>query len=188
MTNKITDHIEMFHERGIYLPKRTIELFGEIGDELSSQVIKNLYILDTQSDKDITILIDSPGGDVQKGFAIFDTIKNCNSPITGIVVGEASSAASFILQACDHKMAMSNSSIMLHYGEEGIASNHPYNRRRWGKFYDELSSRMEAIYMKTIKKVKPRFTKKKLNDILLFDTILSPKEALELGLVNEVKE
>jgi len=105
-----------------------------------------------------------------------------------IVIGEASSSGSIILQAGDERLITSRSYIMLHYGEEAYPSDHPKIVRKWVKRHDEVQDMINKIYLDQIKKKKKRYTLQKLKDMLEFDTILNPKKALELGLVDKILE
>lgn len=185
--NKLKDDLEAFHGTGLYLPTRTLLITGEVNDDLYASTIKNLHALDSTSGT-INIKLNSEGGDVIAGRAIYDAIKNCKNHVRITVYGQASSAASFILQSADERIMTESSYLMLHVGEEGHAQNHPKNVRRWDEFYRKLETWMENIYLQKIKQKKKRYTRNQLKSVLLFDTILNPKEALEMGLIDIIGE
>lgn len=182
---KIKDHLSDFQDNNIYIPSRTITITGEVDADMYLNVIKNLHALD-QTDGTVTIYLNSEGGSVVDGLAIYDAIRAMKNYVRIYVWGEASSAASFILQAGDERVVAPNAHIMVHYGTETLGPDNPQSVERWAKRNKELAEVMENIYLEKIKEKKPRFTKKKLTDMLTFDTILSGKQAVELGLADKV--
>ena len=80
MSVRRKEDIELFHEHGIYVPKRHIILMGELEEANIREAITNLTMLNLTSHDPITILINTPGGSVYDGFALYDTIKACDSP------------------------------------------------------------------------------------------------------------
>lgn len=193
MTDKKKDSLEFFHNYGVYLPRRTVEIFGDIDEDMFEQTFKNLHILDETMDKtnpkntEITVVINSEGGDVTQAKAIYDAIRSCQNDVRGIVYGEASSSASIILQACDKRIMAPNSYLMMHIGEEATAG-HPENKKRWDEKHKLDQKWMEDVYLKSLKEKDPKFTRQKLQKMLTFDTILSPEEAKKIGLINEILE
>lgn len=186
MSDKIKNQIELFHSNNISIESRSILLSGEVGLDMFQEFFKNFHVLDA-TDGSITIYINSEGGDLDQGKAIYDIIKNSKRYVRGVVYGEASSAASLILQACDERTMSENSYIMVHLGEEATGG-HPSNKKRWDKKYEKDTDWMMKVYLEKIKEKKPRFTKNKLTEMLRFDTILSAKEAIDLGLLDRVEE
>lgn len=180
----IKENLEIFHSSNIHLPSRSILLAGEVDSDMLKEFLKNVLVLD-QNNEPITIYISSEGGSVDQGKAIYDLIKSRKSHVRGIVVDEASSSASFILQACDERIMFPNSYIMVHIGEESTGG-HPQNKKNWDKKYEHDTKVMEDMYLARIKEKKPRYTRKQLQSLLTFDTILNPKQAIELGLADKV--
>ena len=188
MTDKIKESIDQFHDNGIYLPTRTIRISGEVGESMLDSLLVNLHALDSRTGT-INLFITSIGGEVDAGLAIYDAIKGCRNYVRGMVYGECSSAASYILQACDERMMSPHSYLMIHIGSEGGGeSMHVHNKERWDEWNAIQGKKMEDIYLKKIKEKKKRFTRKQLQELLKFDTILPAKEAIELGLVDSICE
>ncbi|MDC7224296.1 MAG: ATP-dependent Clp protease proteolytic subunit [Spirochaetales bacterium] len=104
------------------LQTRTILLTGEINKELAEKVIKQLLLLEADSSDPIKIFIDSPGGDADAGFAIYDMIRFINAPVYCIGMGLVASAASIILIAAplDRRIALPNSHYLIHQPLSGI--------------------------------------------------------------------
>lgn len=184
---KLRDNIASFHENDIFIDRRTITIFGEIDLAKFESVFKNLHSLDFTNGP-INVIINSEGGDVTQGKAIYDAILGCNNHVNGIVYGQACSSASFILQACDSRIMTPDSKLMLHIGEEGIASNHPRNVDREYAILREDEKWMEDVYLKKIKEKKKRYTRNQLKSLLQWDKYMSPQEALDFGLIDLVKE
>lgn len=179
------DNIDQFHTTGLYYPTKTIELSGEINLERYQTFLRNFHPLDDGSP--ITILLNSEGGDINQGRAIYDLIKNSKSHVTIKVYGEACSAATFILQAADERIMSSNSYLMLHIGEENHSETHPRNIEEWHKFNRILETWLEDVYLNKIRNRKKRFTRSQMKSLLQFDRVFLPKEALELGLIDNIE-
>lgn len=96
------------------LEKRIIYLEGKINNEAANLFGKAIVWLNVQSETEITLYIDSSGGDVVAGLDIYDMIKHSKAPIIGIVYRRANSMASTILQACHKRAAFEHSEIMTH--------------------------------------------------------------------------
>ena len=105
-----------------FLKTRTILLTGEIDKDLSEKVIRYLLLLESLSSEPITILVDSPGGDVYAGFSIFDMIRFIKAPVKIIGMGLVASAAALILLAVpkERRFGLPNSSYLIHQPLSGI--------------------------------------------------------------------
>ena len=109
------------------LKERIILLNGEINDSLASSIIAELLYLDSISNDDISIYINSPGGSITSGMAIYDTMNLVNSDISTICVGMAASMGAFLLSSGTKgkRYALPNAEIMIHQplgGAEGQAT------------------------------------------------------------------
>lgn len=184
MSTKIKDSIDNFHSSSIYLPTRSIRLSGEVDDDMLDTALKNLHALDSTNGT-INIFLTTEGGDVDAGLAIYDAIKGCVNYVRVMVYGECSSAGTIIFQAGDERLMSPHSYLMVHIGTEGT-SGHPENKARWDEWYKKQEIMMENIYLAQIKKKKKRYSRNMLKSMLRFDTILTPKEAIEVGLADMV--
>ncbi|GAA6020589.1 hypothetical protein JCM11491_000806 [Sporobolomyces phaffii] len=103
------------------LQERIVFLNGPIDDALSSVVVAQLLFLEAESTAPISLYINSPGGSVTAGLAIYDTMQFITCPVHTIVVGQASSMASLILAGGEpgHRSALAHSSIMIHQPSGG---------------------------------------------------------------------
>ena len=139
------------------LKNRIILLSGEIDDILANTVVAELLYLDSLSHEDISIYINSPGGNVTSGFAIYDTMNFIKSDVSTICLGMAASMAAFLLSSGKQgkRYALPNSEVMIHQplgGASGQAT--------------EIKIAAEHILK----------TKKKLNEILAKNTGKSIKQ------------
>jgi ATP-dependent Clp protease protease subunit len=193
-----SEDIRNFHDYSIDISSRTIyvgseqtnENLGENGVDfvLSERVIKNLHILETQGSGDISIILNSPGGEVEELFAIYDKIKSVKNFVTITGFGKIYSAAGYLMQAANKRIMSPNTFFMLHEGYCGHATNHPRIIKQWQQFYDKQDEILFNIYLSKIREKNPDFSEKKLEKMLMFDTILSAVEAKELNLIDEVLE
>ena len=191
------DDLDTFMEYDIYLPSRTIymgscsEVEGVEGGTdylMAERMIKSLYILNNKypkGDGPITIIMNNIGGDEFHGMAIYDAIKDSVNHITIKVYGHAMSMGSLILQAADKRMMSKNSEMMIHYGTWGH-NDHSKIVYKWAERGKKFDNWMENIYLEKIREVNPKFSKKKLQDMLNFDTFFDAEEALSMGLIDEI--
>jgi len=158
-----------------------------ITEKTCQKFIKGLIVLDRKDKhKPITIILNSPGGYTEYGFAIYDAIKNCQSPTIVDVYGQAYSIASIILQAGTVRRASRNSTIMVHYGTLQTPEQNTKSSERVIEQCKKHEVIMEKIYLDKIKEKKVKFSLNKLKKRLAFDWFMSPKEALEFNLIDEI--
>lgn len=166
------------------LESRTIVISKQVDSELASKVINLLILLEQNSpDKGITVLINSPGGEVFSGFAIFDMLKFITCPITTIVTGFAASMGSILSLAGDEgrRFAMPNAKIMIHQpllmGYQGRATDCEIQAKEILKTRDNLI----ALYCEVT-----GHSYEKIRDAIDRDNWFSASEAKEFGLLDRV--
>ena len=125
-----------------FLKTRQIILSGEVCKELAEKIVKQLLILEADSDKPIYVYIDSPGGDVDAGFAIFDTIRFINAPVYTIGMGLVASAGALILLAApkERRLGFPNSHYLIHQpssGMKGVAAEIAKTKEKINKIIAE---------------------------------------------------
>ena len=105
-----------------FLKTRTILLTGEIDKDSGERVIRQLLLLESISDAPVTIMIDSPGGDVDAGFAIFDMIRFIRNEVRIVGMGLVASAGALVLLAVprDRRFGLPNSHYLIHQPLSGI--------------------------------------------------------------------
>lgn len=163
------------------LEDRIILIFGEISDVTSQSVIAQLlYLESVDNTKPIYIYINSPGGSVTSGFAIYDVMNYIKSSVHTIGMGICASLGAFLLSCGDKRYALENTKVMIH--------------QPLGKTEGQASDMM-IVANEIIK------TKKRLNEILASNTkqsiekieqdterdyYMSASEALEYGIIDEI--
>ncbi len=110
------------------LKTRSIMVSGEINKESADAFIKQLLVLDSESNEKITVYINSPGGDVDAGYAMFDMVRFVQSPVVMVGCGLVASAATLLYLAVDkdRRYALPNSSYLIHQpmsGMKGVATD-----------------------------------------------------------------
>ncbi len=167
------------------LKDRIIFLDGEINDAVASLVVAQLLFLESEDpDKDINIYINSPGGVITAGMAIYDTMNYIKPDVCTICVGMAASMAAFLLSsgAKGKRYALPNAEIMIHQplgGTQGQASDIKIAADHIIKLRDRLNKIIAKNSGQPIKKVEKDTDR---------DNYLSAEEALEYGLIDKVVE
>jgi ATP-dependent Clp protease protease subunit len=165
------------------LKDRIVFLGAEIDDELANVVIAQLLFLESEDpDKDVMIYVNSPGGEVSAGLAIYDTMQALRCPVATLCVGQAASMASFLLAAGakGKRSALPNARVMIHQplaGLEGKATDIEIHAREILKARDTINALYARHTGQPIDKIK-RDTER--------DNFMSAAEARDYGLVDEV--
>ena len=165
------------------LNDRIIFLSDEVNDATASLVVAQLLYLEAQDNtKDISLYINSPGGSVSAGFAIFDTMNFIKCDVSTICVGMAASMGAFILAAGakGKRYALPNSEIMIHQplgGMQGQASDMKIHADHIIKTRERLNTVLSERTGKSIEEI-TRDTER--------DNFLSAAEAAEYGLIDKV--
>ena len=105
-----------------FLKTRTILLSGEVNKALAERVIRQLLLLEAESSDPIKLMIDSPGGDADAGYAIFDMVRFIHAPVWTIGMGLVASAGALILLAApkEKRIGLPNSHYLIHQPLSGI--------------------------------------------------------------------
>ncbi len=165
------------------LKDRIIFLTGEINDVISNAIVAQLLFLESQDrDKDIYFYINSPGGVISSGFAIYDTMQYVKNDVVTLCIGQAASMGAFLLAngAAKKRFATRNSRIMLHQpmgGVQGQATDIQIQAKEIQRYKELINTILAERTGKTVKQV---------TDDTERDHFMSAKEALTYGLVDEV--
>src|SRR5580692_10953217 len=165
------------------LKERIIFLTGAVYDQVSAVVCAQLLFLESENpSKDISFYINSPGGVVSAGLAIYDTMQYIRSPVSTVCIGQAASMGSLLLAAGakDKRFALPNARIMVHQpsgGAQGQATDIEIQARE----ILTLRKRLNEIYVhhtgQPIEAIERRLER---------DSYMSAMEAKEFGIVDEV--
>ena len=167
------------------LNDRIIFLSEEVNDTTASLVVAQLLYLEAQDpDKDIQFYINSPGGSVTAGMAIYDTMQHIKCDVATICVGMAASMGAFLLSAGTKgkRMALPNAEIMIHQpsaGTQGQITDMAIHLKR----LETIKSRMNQILAEN--------TGKSVEEVTLAcerDNFMTSQEAVEFGIVDKVLE
>lgn len=161
---------------------------GETGIDyqLAERVVKGLYLLDSiEPKRPINILMNCVGGDVFHGFAIYDTIKSCESKVVVSVVGQAMSMGAVILQAATLRRLSKSSRVMIHAGQSSL-SGKPEDMRSWARHFDMIDQHVFNILLARLKEKNRRFNENTLREWLRKDTVFTASQAVDIGLADEV--
>ena len=165
------------------LNDRIIMLSGQVDDNMASSIVAQLLFLESQDNaKDIQIYINSPGGSVTSGLAIYDTMQYVKPDVSTICIGMAASMGAFLLSsgAKGKRIALPNSEIMIHQpsgGSQGQASDIQIQAEhilRTKKRLNEILARNTGKPIERVERDSDR------------DNFMTAQEALEYGLIDSI--
>ena len=165
------------------LKERVVFIVGAIEDQMANVVVAQLLYLESENpDKDINLYINSPGGPVTSGLAIYDTMQFVKPDISTMCIGQASSMGALLLAAGakGKRFCLPHSRVMIHQplgGFQGQATDIDIHAREILKIREQLNEILAAHTGQTVKTI-AKDTER--------DNFMGPAEALEYGLVDQV--
>ena len=165
------------------LKERVIFIVGPIEDQMANLVVAQLLFLEAENpSKDIFMYINSPGGIVTSGLAIYDTMQYIKPDVATVCMGQAASMGSLLLTAgaADKRYCLPHARIMTHQpsgGFQGQATDIEIHAKEILNLRNRLNKIYETHSGRTIKQIEK---------IMDRDTFMSPLEAQEMGLIDEV--
>lgn len=164
------------------LKDRIIILNGEIDDNLANTVVAELLYLDSLNTNDISLYINSPGGSITAGMAIYDTMNFIKSDVSTICIGMCASMAAFLLSSGEKgkRYTLPNGEVMIHQplgGAQGQATEIKIAAERILKLKEKLNKLLAKNTNQDIKKIEQDTER---------DYFLNAKEALEYGLIDKI--
>lgn len=165
------------------LKDRIIFLSDEVNDATASLVVAQLLFLDSENpDKDINLYINSPGGSITAGMAIYDTMQYTKADVSTICVGMAASMGAFLLSAGakGKRFALPNSEIMIHQplgGTQGQATDIQIHAERIVKMKNKLNRMLSENTGQPLEIIQKDTER---------DNFLSADEALKYGLIDKI--
>ena len=169
------------------LKERIIFLVGPVNDSMASLVSAQLLFLESENpEKEISLYINSPGGVVSDGLAIYDTMQFINAPVHTIVMGQACSMGSFLAQAGEpgKRMVLPNSRTMIHQPSGGASGMQSDIEIRY-KEITYLKQRLTELYVKHNTKGK---TYEDFERDMDRDKFMTAEDAVAYGLADTVIE
>ena len=165
------------------LRERIIFLGTAIDDMVANLVVAHLLLLDSENpEKDIMLYINSPGGSVTAGLAIYDTMQHIRADVQTICLGQAASMGAFLLcsGAKGKRMALPHSRVLIHQplgGAQGQATDIEIQAQEILRIKKTLNEIMASNTGQSIKKIEKDTDR---------DYIMTPQEALEYGMIDKV--
>ena len=165
------------------LEDRIIFLSGEINDAVANSVVAQLIYLEGKNpDKDIYLYINSPGGSVSAGLAIYDTLNYIKCDVSTICIGLAASMGAFLLSSGTKgkRFALPNSEIMIHQplgGTQGQASDIEIQARHMQKIKQKINKILSENTSQPLKKIEKDTDR---------DYYMSAQEACDYGLIDKI--
>lgn len=165
------------------LKDRIIFLGTQINDQVANTIIAQLLYLESEdSEKEIALYINSPGGVITSGLAIYDTMQYINAPVSTICLGQAASMGAFLLSsgATGKRYALPNARIMVHQplgGAQGQASDIQIQAQEIQRLKDKLNGILAAQTGQSLEKISTDTDR---------DRYMTAEEAKEYGLIDEV--
>ncbi|MDC0131561.1 ATP-dependent Clp protease proteolytic subunit [Alphaproteobacteria bacterium] len=165
------------------LKERVIFVTGGVEDYMASVITAQLLFLEAENPKkEISMYINSPGGVVTSGMAIYDTMQYIRAPVSTVCIGQAASMGSLLLTAGEKGMrfALPNARIMVHQPSGGFQGQASDIERQAQEILD-MRSRLNKIYVQHTGQ-----TLRKIEDALERDTFLTAGQAKDFGLIDTV--
>ena len=165
------------------LKERIIFLGGPVEDDIANLIIAQLLFLDSEDpEKEISLYINSPGGVITSGLAIYDTMRYVRAPVSTICTGIAMSMGAVLLAAGapGRRFALPHSRIMIHQGSGGFRGNTP-------DVFIQVKE-MEQL-VRTTQEILAALTGQPMEKVVKDtdrDLFLSPEQAVEYGIIDEV--
>ena len=167
------------------LKERIVFLVGSVNDNVATLITAQFLFLESENPKkEIYFYINSPGGLVNAGLGVYDTMQYIKSPVSTLCIGQASSMGSFLLAAGENgkRFSLPNSRIMVHQpsaGFQGQATDIEIHANE----IMLLKKRLNEIYSKHTRR-----TVEEIKNALERDKFMTPQEAKEFGLIDKVVE
>lgn len=165
------------------LKERVIFVTGGVEDHMASLITAQLLFLEAENPKkEISMYINSPGGVVTSGMAIYDTMQYIRAPVATLCIGQAASMGSLLLAAGekDMRFALPNARVMVHQPSGGFQGQASDIERHAQEILD-MRTRLNKIYVEHTGQ-----TLRKIEDALERDTFMTAEQAKDFGIVDEV--
>ena len=165
-----------------FLKNRIILLSGEINDNTSDSIVAQLLYLDSLNHEDISLYINSPGGSITSGMAIYDTMNFVKSKVSTICIGMAASMAAFLLSSGEKgkRFILPNAEVMIHQplgGAQGQATEIKIAAEHILKVKKRMNTILAANTGQDIETIEKDTER---------DNFMDSKEALEYGIVDQI--
>ncbi len=189
-SNIIRDSVrgsEIFDVRDYFLARRIVLLTDVVTPESMAELILDIMYLESEGDyREITLLINSPGGDYSSGIALFDLLKSTHSPIRTVCIGTAASMGAILFLAGDKREMLPHTRLMIHdpsVSNSTLANLKPHEIERTMSELDKVRRELVDIVSQTTGK-----SAKVVEKMTREDCFFNAQEALDFGLATGVAE
>lgn len=176
--------IELIPIDDMLLEESEVFLVGEITPESANELIKKLIYLDSKDLGEITLYINSPGGEVMSGLAVYDYIKVMKSPVRTVCIGDAASMGAIIFLAGEKREMLSHARILIHdpsYGHLDVSGKKPHEIQRGVDSLNKVRQTLAEIIAEKTNKCIGEIYK-----ITSEDNYFTAGEAIEFGLATNI--
>lgn len=176
--------IDLIPIEDMLLEESELFLVGEINSETASKLIQKLMYLDSKDLEEITLYINSPGGEVMSGLAVYDYIKIMKSPVRTVTIGDAASMGAIIFLAGEKREMLPHTRILIHdpsYGHLDVSGKKPHEIQRGVDSLNKIRETLaEIISEKTYKSLD------EIYGITAEDNYFTAEEAIDFGLATSI--
>lgn len=176
--------IDLIPIEDMLLDESKIFLIGEVNPASAGELIKQLMYLDKRGLDEITLFINSPGGEVISGLAVYDCIKIMKSSVKTVCIGDAASMGAIIFLAGEKREMLPHARILIHdpsYGHLDVSGKKPHEIQRGVDSLNKVRETLaEIISEKTGKKLD------EIYEITAEDQYFTAEEAIEFGLATDI--
>lgn len=176
--------IEVLTLEDVLYSSREIFITDEVNASTSVKLIKELMVLDKLSDEEVTIYINSPGGEVISGMAVYDVIRMMRAPVKTVCIGTAASMSAMLFLAGDKREMLPHTRLMIHdpaFGGGNMAGKKPHELQQ----YVEKLKQTQDIIVDIIAERTGK-SKEEVRDTTKEDSYFNVEEAMEYGLATGV--
>lgn len=169
------------------LERDVLYLEGDVCGEMVDQVHFSLMDLEGRGSPPIEIRIYTGGGDVHAGLAVYDFLRRYKGKKTGIVYGYARSMGAVILQACDERLCLPHSTVLIHHvSTQSVSLDDLEDPERLDRLRRSMQDDQETLY--EILVARSGKSKEEVREACKKDKDMTAKEALEFGLIDRIAE
>ena len=176
--------LEVLTLEDVLYSSREIFITDEVNASTSVKLIKELMVLDKLSDEEVTIYINSPGGEVISGMAVYDVIRMMRAPVKTVCIGTAASMGAMLFLAGDKREMLPHTRLMIHdpaFGGGNMAGKKPHELQQ----YVEKLKQTQDIIVDIIAERTGK-SKEEVRDTTKEDSYFNVEEAMEYGLATGV--
>ena len=174
------DSIRLCMDHGIDLQNRTLSLTGAVNDDMYEAAVSGFAVLNQLQVPSITLRLNTPGGDLYSGLALYDLVKANKTPIDIIAVGICMSAGALIMQAGRKRLATPNTQLLVHYGSDAASGTYK-DFQRYAEHGRNLEIQIADIFCNRC-----NWSDETYAELNAHDTYLNAKQAVGRNLIDGI--